>query len=60
MDFWVGKITRKYGIFKKDPVVGFNDVLNIAKDRIRKPEENSGETAQKRAWKEKGPQITDN
>ena len=38
MDFWVGKITRKYGIFKKDPVVGFNDVLNIAKDRIRKPD----------------------
>lgn len=43
MDFWVGKIIRKYGIFKKDLVVGFNDVLNIVKDRIRKSEENLGE-----------------
>lgn len=45
-----GKLARNYRIFKKDPIVGFNDVLNIAEDRMRKLEESLGETALKLAW----------
>lgn len=36
---------RQDRIFKKDPIVGFNDVLSIAEDRMRKLEKSLGETA---------------
>lgn len=42
MDFrWANK--RQDRTFKKDPIVGFNDVLAIAEDGMRKLEESLGE-----------------